>query len=115
MPAQGAAPVTPGNRARWDWPIALPLLGLLAAYRRWLSPLLPAACRFEPSCSQYAVDALHEHAAPRALALIVWRLLRCQPLSRGGCDPVPPRSASAFSSPCACLSRPAPDAQETHP
>lgn len=74
---------------RWDFPIVLPLLGLLALYRRWLSPSLPAACRFEPSCSLYATQALCRHAAPRALLLIAWRLLRCQPWCRGGFDPVP--------------------------
>lgn len=79
----------PLRRSRWDWPLVLPLLALVHAYRRWLSPLLPPACRFEPSCSQYAVHALHQHGLLRALGLVAWRLLRCQPLCRGGHDPVP--------------------------
>jgi putative membrane protein insertion efficiency factor len=76
---------------RWDLPIVWPLLALLFLYRRWVSPLFPPACRFEPSCSRYAQAALHEHHAPRALGLIAWRLLRCQPWCTGGHDPVPHR------------------------
>lgn len=80
---------------RWDLPIVLPIWLALRFYQRWISPLLRPACRFEPSCSRYAVTALHEHAAPRALGLIAWRLLRCQPFCSGGHDPVPSRSRRA--------------------
>jgi uncharacterized protein len=70
------------------------LLAMLWFYRRAVSPILsPAlgpACRFEPSCSAYAEEAVHVHGAGRGLALTVWRLLRCQPFARGGLDPVPP-------------------------
>ncbi len=65
------------------------LTGLIRLYRRWLSPWLPAACRFEPSCSQYAAEAIELHGAARGSLLAVRRLLRCQPLCRGGFDPVP--------------------------
>lgn len=58
-------------------------------YRRVLSPLLPPACRFHPSCSAYALEALEVHGPVRGLGLTVWRLARCQPFSRGGLDPVP--------------------------
>lgn len=67
------------------------VVGVLAFYKRWISPLLPAACRFEPTCSEYARDAVAIHGFWRGGALAVWRLLRCQPFSRGGFDPVPER------------------------
>ncbi len=61
----------------------------LLAYKRALSPLLPPACRFVPSCSEYALEAVERHGAWRGAGLSAWRLLRCQPLARGGYDPVP--------------------------
>ena len=67
------------------WLLALPI----RFYKRFLSPLLPPACRFHPSCSSYALQALHKHGALRGIRLIVWRLLRCQPFHPGGFDPVP--------------------------
>ena len=60
------------------------------AYRRWISPAMPARCRFYPSCSAYALEALATHGAWRGLRLTVWRLLRCHPFHPGGYDPVPP-------------------------
>lgn len=65
----------------------LPIRG----YRRWLSPLLGPQCRFEPSCSVYALEALQEHGAVRGLWLTARRLGRCHPFHPGGFDPVPPR------------------------
>jgi putative membrane protein insertion efficiency factor len=62
---------------------------VLAQYKRWVSPALPAACRFVPSCSEYACDALEHHGVLRGGALSIWRLLRCHPFARGGYDPVP--------------------------
>lgn len=67
--------------------LMLPIRG----YRRVLSPLLGAQCRFEPTCSVYALEALHEHGAIRGLWLTVRRLGRCHPFHRGGFDPVPAR------------------------
>jgi len=64
------------------------LLGV-RAYRALLAPVLPRACRFEPSCSAYAEEALSKHRLPTALRLIVLRILRCHPFHRGGYDPVP--------------------------
>lgn len=63
----------------------------IVAYRRWISPALPARCRFYPSCSAYALEAISTHGAVRGLRLAIWRLLRCQPFNAGGYDPVPPR------------------------
>ncbi|HWC80151.1 MAG TPA: membrane protein insertion efficiency factor YidD [Pseudonocardiaceae bacterium] len=61
-------------------------------YRRWISPLLPPACRFHPSCSAYAAEALMVHGAVRGTGLAVRRLLKCGPWHPGGYDPVPPRT-----------------------
>ncbi len=65
------------------------MLASIRFYRRFLSPLVPAACRFEPTCSQYALDAIDLHGAFKGGGLTLRRLLRCQPFSRGGFDPVP--------------------------
>jgi uncharacterized protein len=65
------------------------LLLLLAAYKRWLSPQLPVACRFTPSCSDYAAEAVTRHGAFLGTLLALWRLLRCHPLGGSGLDPVP--------------------------
>jgi putative membrane protein insertion efficiency factor len=67
------------------------LLVLLAAYRRWVSPALPRRCAYEPTCSAYAVEAIRRFGAGRGTLLAAWRLLRCNPLSHGGFDPVPER------------------------
>ncbi len=61
----------------------------LAFYKRWISPMLPNSCRFVPSCSEYAMEAVATHGVFRGTALSLWRLLRCNPLARGGYDPVP--------------------------
>jgi hypothetical protein len=66
------------------------LLALVGAYRRFLSPLLGERCRFAPSCSAYAQQALAVHGAGRGCWLTVRRLVRCHPFHPGGHDPVPP-------------------------
>jgi len=65
------------------------LLGMIALYRRLASPLLPPACRFYPSCSAYAAEAVRRHGAGKGMLLTVKRLARCHPLCAGGIDPVP--------------------------
>ncbi|HEY0358563.1 MAG TPA: membrane protein insertion efficiency factor YidD [Mycobacteriales bacterium] len=80
----------PAGTVRGPGPAARLLLMVVGAYRRWVSPALPPRCRFYPSCSAYAVEALREHGAVRGGALTLWRLLRCHPFHPGGHDPVPP-------------------------
>ncbi len=67
------------------------LLFFLRIYRRFLSPLLPPACRFTPSCSAYAEEAMRIHGTLKGACLTVYRVLRCHPFCPGGYDPVPPR------------------------
>ena len=66
-------------------------LGLIRFYQRRVSGGLPPACRFAPSCSQYAYDAVESYGVVRGSVMTVWRLLRCNPLNDGGYDPVPER------------------------
>lgn len=75
------------------------LMLLVRGYRLLLKPWLGNQCRFEPTCSQYALDALERHGALRGSALATGRLLRCHPWCAGGCDPVPDR----FPNPAAGL------------
>lgn len=75
-------------------PLAWPLVALVYAYRVTLGPFLGGHCRFHPSCSQYALDALATHPPHRALVLTVRRLLRCHPWGGQGFDPVPPRAGA---------------------
>ncbi len=67
------------------------LLALVRFYRKNISPLSPPKCRFSPTCSAYALEALEVHGAWKGSLLTLWRILRCNPFSKGGYDPVPPR------------------------
>lgn len=69
--------------------IARLLIGLLRIYRYLLSPWWGARCRFSPTCSQYAIEALQRHGAWKGSALAVRRVMRCNPWHAGGFDPVP--------------------------
>lgn len=64
-------------------------MAFIRGYRRWVSPALPPACRFYPSCSAYALEAVARHGAFRGGWLAVRRLVRCHPFNPGGYDPVP--------------------------
>lgn len=66
-------------------------LAAIRLYQRRLSVGAPPACRFQPTCSQYAYDAIDEYGVARGVAMGAWRLLRCNPLNDGGFDPVPER------------------------
>lgn len=67
------------------------LLAPIRAYQRWISPGLPRRCRYEPTCSAYAAQSIRRFGPLRGLLLACWRLLRCNPFSHGGFDPVPGR------------------------
>jgi putative membrane protein insertion efficiency factor len=66
-------------------------IGLVWVYRLTLGALLPRTCKYHPSCSEYAIQALRTHGLVRGSAMAGWRLLRCNPWSHGGFDPVKPR------------------------
>ncbi len=68
----------------------LALIGLIKGYRLLVSPLFHPTCRFHPTCSQYAIEAIERFGALKGSQLAVGRILRCQPLHPGGYDPVPP-------------------------
>ena len=67
---------------------------LLKMYKAMVSPLLPASCRYVPSCSEYAAEAIARYGVFHGTALGLWRLLRCNPFARGGYDPVPEGKAA---------------------
>lgn len=67
------------------WLLCLPI----TAYQRFISPLTPPSCRFVPTCSEYAKQALIKHGPLKGLALALWRILRCNPWGGSGYDPVP--------------------------
>jgi putative membrane protein insertion efficiency factor len=68
------------------------VLAPIAVYQRVISPALPRRCKYEPTCSRYAVQAVREYGILRGLVLASWRLLRCNPWSHGGYDPVEAQS-----------------------
>ena len=65
------------------------IIGCIRGYQKWISPLFPSKCRFTPSCSQYAIEAVRRFGAVKGTALGFWRILRCNWFSKGGLDPVP--------------------------
>ncbi len=77
---------------------------VLRVYKRWVSPLLPHSCRFVPTCSEYASEAVERRGVIRGSLLAAGRLLRCHPFARAGLDPVPqlerqhPRDVSSLGS-----------------
>jgi putative membrane protein insertion efficiency factor len=83
-PPLGQLPLTPGNLPRW------PVLALIRLYQLTFSRLVPqGSCRFYPTCSHYGYQAIYRHGIFKGGWLATWRVLRCQPFSRGGYDPVP--------------------------
>ena len=70
--------------------ISSALIALLRGYKRWISPLLGTRCRFVPTCSEYAMEAIGRFGAPKRSWLAIRRIGRCHPLHPGGHDPVPP-------------------------
>lgn len=86
MNGMGTATPSPSVAAR-------PLIVIIRFYQRWISPALPPSCRFYPSCSAYAAEALAVHGVVRGSWLATLRLFKCGPWHPGGVDPVPPRRA----------------------
>ena len=82
---------------------AFPLILLVKIYQYCISPFTPPSCRFTPTCSQYAVEAIETHGLVKGGLLAAWRILRCNPLGRFGFDPVPPKGR--WKSPDRRLSR----------
>lgn len=76
------------ERAALDRALRALALAPVIAYQRLISPALPRRCKYEPTCSRYAVQAVREYGILRGLVLASWRLLRCNPWSHGGYDPV---------------------------
>ena len=64
------------------------LVAPIRFYQRFVSPALPARCKYHPTCSEYAVQAIRSYGIPRGIVLAAWRLMRCNPWSHGGVDPV---------------------------
>ncbi len=81
-------------------PFQLILLFFLRAYQLCISPFLGQNCRFYPTCSQYAMEAISTHGCIKGLFLTICRLSKCHPWHAGGCDPVPPKKNESASSHC---------------
>lgn len=86
-------------------PVARVLIGTVRFYQRWISPNLPPTCRFYPSCSAYALEAVQVHGAAKGTWLALLRLLRCHPWHPGGVDPVPPRAPADHPGPDHCTEK----------
>lgn len=71
------------------WALSYILLIPIFFYQHFISPILPNSCRFTPTCSQYAVEAIKKHGPFKGLLLAIWRILRCNPWGGHGYDPVP--------------------------
>ncbi len=94
------APFASASSSLWSWARLLPRRGLILlvrGYRLFISPALGPSCRFEPSCSTYAMQALTQHGAAAGSYLSAARLLRCHPWCAGGHDPVPTQPPRLFS------------------
>jgi putative membrane protein insertion efficiency factor len=79
-------------------PLKWLLIALVRFYKRWISRWFPPVCRYHPSCSTYALEALQTRPLFKALVMIAWRIARCNPLSPGGYDPVNPEPPTAATS-----------------
>ena len=72
-------------------PVSRLMTGAIRLYRKHISPAKIPCCRFTPTCSAYAIEAIETHGALKGGALALYRILRCNPLCKGGYDPVPPK------------------------
>jgi|GEM_PF-3595417 len=94
-------------------PMQYLMIKLIRAYQIVLSPVMGHSCRFYPSCSSYAIEAISQHGAGKGLLLTLYRLGRCQPLCQGGFDPVPETCCALKGKPKASRRRPA-SSEPTH-
>jgi putative membrane protein insertion efficiency factor len=78
-------------------PLQMLTAAVLRAYKRFISPMLFSSCRFTPTCSEYAMEAVERHGLFFGSALSAWRILRCNPFSRGGLDTVPIHSSTCIA------------------
>jgi len=91
-PGRGRVEILPEHhRAGATGPMGVLLTAAIVLYRRFVSPVLPPTCRFTPTCSAFAFEAIREHGAWRGAGLAIRRILRCHPWHVGGMDPVPSR------------------------
>lgn len=90
-PDRQASATGASRRVWWERAAAAPFIGAVLAYQAVLSPLTGGRCRYEPSCSRYALEAYRTHNPLRATLLAARRVLRCHPWGGSGYDPVPPR------------------------
>jgi putative membrane protein insertion efficiency factor len=81
----------PQSRQQRSSPLSVGLVAMIEVYRRFISPFFAAHCRFTPTCSAYAVEAIREYGAVRGSWMAARRISRCHPWHSGGVDPVPPR------------------------
>jgi putative membrane protein insertion efficiency factor len=88
-PSPDPPPRSPWERGLWwaGWPVRTALLGVIRVYQLLLSPLLPPTCRYTPTCSAYALEAVRRYGAVRGALLATWRILRCNPWGGSGYDP----------------------------
>ncbi len=70
------------------------LIRIVRFYQKRVSPTKPSCCRFIPTCSAYAIEAIETHGAFKGFFLSLWRVIRCNPLCKGGYDPVPPKKTA---------------------
>ena len=87
------------------------VLAPIGWYRKYISPAIAPRCRYYPSCSTYAVEAIEVHGVFKGLALSAWRILRCNPYSRGGVDHVP-KDVARFQVPSAAAGQDAPQTRQ---
>ena len=78
------------------------LLTLLKFYKRFISPILPPLCKYEPTCSIYMMQAIEQKGIIKGLLLGTWRLIRCNPFSKGGWDPVDPEDKPTYLNRTGC-------------
>ncbi|HSZ06783.1 MAG TPA: membrane protein insertion efficiency factor YidD [Solirubrobacteraceae bacterium] len=99
MSSSASPRVDPSRVPKWSRIVRLVVTAPIVVYQRVISPAIPRRCKYEPTCSRYAVEAIREYGILRGLVLAGWRLLRCNPWSYGGYDPVQAQRVFRIGSP----------------